>query len=56
MDGCLSCKCGSVRLIPDVYLGDPTTICIRCIDCDREGERKESMKEAVLSWNQMIRM
>jgi hypothetical protein len=52
MDGCLPCKCGSSRLIPSVYMGNPTMIAIRCIDCDNEGEKYENIKKATLIWNQ----
>ena len=56
MDGCLPCKCGSERLIPDVWIGQPTVIKIRCIDCDNTvDEAKETSKEAVQEWNRTMR-
>jgi len=54
MDGCLPCICGSIRLIPNVYIGNPTCISIYCIDCEREGGRGEDDKKAILAWNSMI--
>ena len=55
MDGCIPCTCGSVRLIPDVWMGEPTVIKIRCIDCDMTVEEaKETSSEAVLEWNTKI--
>ena len=51
MDGCLSCKCGSKKLIPNVYMGSPTVISIMCIDCNAEGKKHETLVKAVLAWN-----
>jgi hypothetical protein len=52
--GCLPCKCGSYRLIPDVFMGNPTVIAIRCIDCDASGKREDTQKGAILMWNRSI--
>ena len=55
MDGCLPCKCGSNRLIPDVWMGEPTVMRIRCIDCDNTTEeKKETSKEAIKLWNSEV--
>ena len=52
MDGCLPCpKCYSEKLIPHVYIGEPTTLKIHCVDCGFDGERAEEIKQAVLNWN-----
>ena len=55
MDGCLPCKCGSERLIPDYWISEPSVMRIRCIDCDTTtDEKKETLKEAVLEWNKKV--
>jgi len=52
MDGCLPCPdCNSKRLIPNVYMGEPTLIQIHCVDCGFSGEKEETIKEATMKWN-----
>ena len=51
VDGCLPCDCGSVRLIPHVYMGEPSMVRIHCIDCGTDGDKAETTKEATLLWN-----
>ena len=55
MYNCVPCQCGSIRLIPDIYIGkDIFTIKIKCFVCNRSSEAKESIKEAIFTWNQMM--
>lgn len=51
MRGCLNCICGSNRLEPSIYLGDPTLVAIKCIECDKEGKKHISTQGAIIEWN-----
>jgi len=52
MDGCQPCpKCHSEKLIPYIYTGKPTLVSIHCIECELDGEKAETTKEAILKWN-----
>ena len=54
MKGCLPCKCGSDRLIPHIYVGEPTLVLIHCIDCDMDGDKAETFDEAIRLWNRKM--
>jgi hypothetical protein len=52
MDGCLPCPiCNSEKLIPHVYMGEPTLVQIHCTGCGFDGEKADTTREAKLKWN-----
>lgn len=52
MKDCLPCKCGSERIICDIYMEDgPTLIKMRCVDCDRSSDKFTNTKDAIQNWN-----
>ena len=56
VDGCRPCpKCYSEKLIPHIYMSDPTTVKIHCHECGFDGEEAEETKDAILKWNKVKR-
>ena len=52
MDGCLPCpNCNSKRLVPHIFMGEPTLVQIHCTDCGFDGEKADTTREAILKWN-----
>lgn len=47
------CKCGNDKLIPNIYVGEPTLVSICCIECGKESEKSETIKKAIVLWNNL---
>jgi hypothetical protein len=52
MTGCLPCPiCNGEKLIPNIYMGEPTMVQIHCSNCGFDGDKADTTNEAILKWN-----
>lgn len=44
-------KCKSKQIIPNVFIGRPTTVKLYCVNCGYYGKGAKTTKKAIQKWN-----